>query len=54
MKLQEINLYACEEYKIEREAQRSNRAMRMCPRSGQIFSYTFLDTYSKDRKAFSI
>ena len=29
IKLQEINLYVCEEYKAEREARRSNRALKL-------------------------
>ena len=54
IKLQKIKLYVSEEYKTEREARclnisertarRSNiselRAMRMCPQSGQIFTFS--------------
>ena len=53
IKLQEINLNVCEEYKTEREVQQSNRvplarsnlrakcAITMCPRSRQVSSCSF-------------
>ena len=36
IKLQEINLYVCEEYKTEREAQRLNRALKLASEAHYI------------------
>ena len=53
MKLQEINLYVCEEYKIEHEARRSNRAPT-CERSAydRFLILKFVSINSKEASLF--
>ena len=57
IKLQEINLYVCEEYKTEREARRPNRALKLAnnenvpPRRADFWDYHYEIKHYEHKKS---